>query len=276
MDGIEATRSIRALEGDYYQQVPIIALTANALIGMKEMFLSNGFNDYLSKPVEVSKLHDILAAWIPFEKQIQEDGIDQEEGVALKDNFSDNFYIEGINIQAGNARYQKKGFLNVLRSYSIHTPALLEKLRHCKNEDDYTITVHGLKGSSAGICADAVTKQAAALEQASRKRDERFIKLNNDSFIKDVEKLLERLREFLAVIAEQENEKPLSPQPDPDLLKVLAEASKRYKANIMDEALEKLEMYRYESGGELVQWLREQMDNLEYDAIQKRLEAELK
>jgi hypothetical protein len=44
----------------------------------------------------------------------------------------------------------------------------------------------------------------------------------------------------------------------------------------MEEILDKLEMYHYESGGELVQWLREQMDNLEYDAIRDRLESELK
>jgi exonuclease VII large subunit len=164
----------------------------------------------------------------------------------------------------------------VLRSYCIHTPALLEKLRYYKNEDEYIITVHGLKGSSAGICADVVTKQANALEQAARKKDMRFIERNNALFIKDVEKLLEKLREFLAAAAEQENEKTVSSQPDSVLLRELAEACKRYKANIMEEILEKLEMYRYESGGELVQWLREQMDNLEYDAIQKRLETELK
>jgi len=270
MDGIETTRAIRVLEGEYYRQVPIIALTANALIGMKEMFLANGFNDYLSKPIELSKLDNILAAWIPAEKQIKE--FDREE----KDNFSDSVFVEGINIQAGNARYQKKGYMEVLRSYCIHTPILLEKLRHSKNEDEYTITVHGLKGSSAGICADAVTKQADALERASRKKDMRYIELNNALFIKDVEKLLSRLREFLAAVTEQKNEKSVSSQPDPVLLQELAEASKRYKANIMEEILEKLEMYRYESGGELVQWLREQMDNLEYDIIQQRLETELK
>jgi signal transduction histidine kinase/CheY-like chemotaxis protein len=271
MDGIEATRTIRALEGEYYRQVPIIALTANALIGMKEMFLSNGFNDYLSKPIELLKLDDVLETWIPVEKQMPKTDIIEEEDI-----LADSFFVEGVNIRAGNARYQKKGYLEVLRSYCIHTPALLEKLRHYKNEDEYIVTVHGLKGSSAGICADAVTKQAAALEQAARKKDARFIELNNDLFIMDVEKLLEKLREFLATVTEQESEKTVSSRPDPVLLQELAEASKHYKANIMEEILDKLETYRYESGGELVQWLREQMDNLEYDAIQKRLEDELK
>jgi len=282
MDGIEATRNIRALEGDYYRNIPIIALTANALIGMKEMFLSNGFNDYLSKPVEISKLSDILAAWLPADKQVQKTETESDDTKAEQNLFSDNFFIEGINIQAGIARYQKKIYLEVLRSYCVHTPALLEKLHRLKNEnfsekimDEYIVTVHGLKGSSSGICADAAAKQAEALEQAARKRDMQFIEKHNDSFIKDVEILLEKLKEFLAAIVEQGNTKPIAPKPDAALLRELIDACKHYKANIMEDLLVKLEMYHYESGGELVQWLREQMDNLEYDAIQKRLKAEL-
>ncbi|MCL2269848.1 MAG: ATP-binding protein [Treponema sp.] len=281
MDGIEVTRHIRALEGDYYQQVPIIALTANALIGMKEMFLANGFNDYLSKPIEVFKLDEVLASWIPVEKQVRK--TDSDEPQADQNVFSDDYYIEGIDIQAGAARYQKKVFLDVLRSFCKHTPGLLDKLHHLKKEnfsekiiDEYMVTVHGIKGSSSGICADGVAIQAEALEQAARKRDMQFIETHNGPFINDAEELLEKLRKFLAAIAEAESVKPVSPKPDPAVLLELADACKHYKTNVMEEMLGKLEAYQYESGGDLVQWLREQMDDLEYDIIQKRLMAELK
>jgi PAS domain S-box-containing protein len=69
MDGIEATANIRALEGDYFKKVPIVALTANAISGMREMFLKNGFNDYLAKPVELAKLNEIMEKWIPKSKR---------------------------------------------------------------------------------------------------------------------------------------------------------------------------------------------------------------
>jgi signal transduction histidine kinase/CheY-like chemotaxis protein len=69
MDGIETTANIRALEGDYFKQVPIIALTANAILGMREMFLENGFNDYLAKPVELTRLNEIMERWIPKSKR---------------------------------------------------------------------------------------------------------------------------------------------------------------------------------------------------------------
>jgi len=65
MDGIEATKRIRK----DYPDLPIIALTANAVSGMKEMFISNGFNDFLSKPIDIIKMNAILAKWLPKEKQ---------------------------------------------------------------------------------------------------------------------------------------------------------------------------------------------------------------
>jgi CheY-like chemotaxis protein len=62
MDGMEATAAIRKWEGG--SDVPVIALTANALSGMREMFLENGFSDYLSKPIEIKKLDKLVAVWI--------------------------------------------------------------------------------------------------------------------------------------------------------------------------------------------------------------------
>jgi signal transduction histidine kinase/CheY-like chemotaxis protein len=71
MDGIEATARIRALEGEYFSRVPIIALTANAIAGMREMFLDKGFNDYLAKPIEISRLNELIERWIPREKRLK-------------------------------------------------------------------------------------------------------------------------------------------------------------------------------------------------------------
>jgi PAS domain S-box-containing protein len=71
MDGIETTQHIRAMgdEDPYCKNVPIIALTADAVSGVKEMFLENGLNDFLSKPIDTIKLNSVLQKWIPKEKQ---------------------------------------------------------------------------------------------------------------------------------------------------------------------------------------------------------------
>jgi signal transduction histidine kinase/CheY-like chemotaxis protein len=64
MDGIETTYIIRSeIPDDYARNVPIIALTANALVGNEEMFLSNGFSGYISKPIDLVQLDGILAKW---------------------------------------------------------------------------------------------------------------------------------------------------------------------------------------------------------------------
>ncbi|MDR2575026.1 MAG: response regulator [Treponema sp.] len=82
MDGVETTHRIRALgdEEPYYKNVPIIALTADAVSGIKEMFLQNGFNDFLSKPIDTIKLDSILEKWIPREKQHGSVIIGRKEG----------------------------------------------------------------------------------------------------------------------------------------------------------------------------------------------------
>jgi CheY-like chemotaxis protein len=70
LDGIETTRAIRAL-GGRFENLPVVALTANAISGMMEMFLANGFNDFLSKPIERPKLTDILERWIPPDRRLE-------------------------------------------------------------------------------------------------------------------------------------------------------------------------------------------------------------
>jgi CheY-like chemotaxis protein len=71
MDGIETTQMIRSMgeEDAYYKEVPVVALTANAVSGTREMFLENGFNDFLSKPIDTVKLNAALERWIPRDKQ---------------------------------------------------------------------------------------------------------------------------------------------------------------------------------------------------------------
>ena len=65
MDGIETLKALRKDEGNYNKDIPIIALTANAVAGSQEYYLENGFDDYLSKPVDVVKLEQTLVKYLP-------------------------------------------------------------------------------------------------------------------------------------------------------------------------------------------------------------------
>jgi PAS domain S-box-containing protein len=290
MDGIEAVRIIRGeIDSEYARTVPIIALTANALAGNEEMFLSCGFNAFISKPIDIMQLDVALNTWVK-NKQNRETLLQaemaqtarEEENIPKEPGALDGFLLEGVDLSQGRERYNNDAaYIEVLRSYHKHTPAQLEKLRTLtKNPGqdgsislpEYTIAVHGLKGSSYGICADAAGKDAAALESAARSGELEQVLTGNASFIERTEALLRDIGDLLEKTEAAKGAKQKVSAPDKELLDQLLDSVKRYKTSAMEEILAKLESHDYESGGDLVVWLREQMDNLEYDAIRERLE----
>jgi CheY-like chemotaxis protein len=292
MDGLEAVQIIRnEIDHDYARMVPIIALTANALAGNEEMFLSHGFNAYISKPIDIMQLDVALNTWVK-NKQNRETLLQAEmERAARGEDESpnvpsmlDGLLVDGIDLARGTERYNSEtAYLDILRSYYVHTPMLLEKLRNFTAPagggtgielSEYTVLVHGLKGSSYGVCADPVGKDAEELEKAARAGDLERVRTDNIPFVEKVELLLLDLGELLHKAAAGKGRKQKAAAPDRGLLEKLLDAVKRYKSSVMEEILAGLESCEYESGGELVTWLREQMDNLEYDAIKKRLEEE--
>jgi HPt (histidine-containing phosphotransfer) domain-containing protein len=247
------------------------------------MFLSCGFNGYISKPINIFQLDMVLNTWVR-NKQSQETldrvesqktaGAENHSSPVFPDNETDN--VEGIDIAAGRERYAADDiFLEIIRSYCTHTPALLEKIRRFSGEglDQYAITVHGLKGSSYSICANKAGDYAAALETAARAGDIETIKAKNGEFVKTVETLLSGLNKLLAKNGKGSVKKQRTGAPDRAVMSRLLEACKQYKPiEALENAVRELEKYDYDSGGELVSWLREQLDNLEYDAIRDRLE----
>jgi hypothetical protein len=156
-----------------------------------------------------------------------------------------------------------------------HTPELLSKMRRAANDDlnDYAMAVHGLKGASYGICAAMIGEEAEFLERAAREGDSRTIVVRGEAFIVSVERLLSELEELLAAAEGEKRERATTP--DPALLDELLEADRHFRSLAMDEILTKLERYEYESGGELVEWLRARFEELDYGAIQEKLEEVL-
>jgi CheY-like chemotaxis protein/nitrogen-specific signal transduction histidine kinase/HPt (histidine-containing phosphotransfer) domain-containing protein len=201
MDGIETTARIRSLgvNDPNYMKMPIIALTANAVYGTKEMFLENGFNDFLSKPINTVKLEAILAKWIPKEKQL----ISEEENVKVdmekKQEINNDIKIEGVDINKGIAMTGGR-VDNYLRTLSVFYNDGIEKIKEiktCMENGDlplYVTHVHALKSASASIGASGVSEIAKSLEIAGNNGDMPFIESNNDSFLKELEVLLDNIK----------------------------------------------------------------------------------
>ena len=284
MDGIETTRIIREEIGtEYARTVPIIALTANAIIGNEKMFLEKGFQAFISKPINVMHLDKVLDIWIR-SKQSGETLLQAEEKTVLLNtgteaqnslNVLKDVFLEGVDFTQAMELYNNEtAYLNMLRSYLLHTSIMLEKIRSPLQKDlhEYAVTVHGLKGSSYGICANAIGDEAGKLEITAREGDFDQVIARNGSFITMVESLLTELGELLQKISASAGKKQAAAFPDSMLLYRLLKAARLYQAATMEQIIRELESYEYATGGELVALLRKKMDNLEYNAICEQLE----
>jgi signal transduction histidine kinase/CheY-like chemotaxis protein len=208
MDGVEAARNIREKIGtEYARNIPIIALTANAIAGNERMFLENGFQDFISKPIDMAKLDSVLRRWIR-DKNLEKDLIKSDEGKAQVNNkvpvagttasVLENIAIEGIDASKALERFggDKEVLVDVLLSYAKNTRPLIDSLKkylESENLEDFAITIHGIKGSSYGICAEDAGKAAEALESASKAGDLAAVQGGYPAFEKMLESLLNDL-----------------------------------------------------------------------------------
>ncbi|MDR1690014.1 MAG: PAS domain-containing protein [Clostridiales bacterium] len=271
MDGIEAVRIIREEIGtDYAREVPIIALTANAIAGNEEMFLIKGFQDFISKPIDMGKLDTILRSWVRDKNlEVEFSSAEEEEGETA--SFFASLTIDGVDTVRALERFGAGGsvWTDVLRSYALHTPPLLSRLReHLAEENlaDYAIIVHGIKGSSYGIFAADAGRAAEKLEMASKNGFIDEIKSGHAAFEEQVRRLLGDIDEALKKI-DAAITKPTAEEPDTALLAQLREASDAFDMDRVDTIIEQLEAFRYEKGEKLIAWLREKVNGIEFEEI---------
>jgi CheY-like chemotaxis protein/HPt (histidine-containing phosphotransfer) domain-containing protein len=196
IDGLETTKRIREMGGDY-ETMPIIALTANAVRGVKEMLLANGFSDFISKPVDISMLHAMLTEWIPKGKQSKCQG-------ATADNTSEAapFEIEGIDVNSGIGRIGGKvnDYLRTLDLYRKDGEDKLSEIPRALEEKDirlFTTCVHALKSASAYIGAANLSEQARGLEAAGNRMDMEYIENHAGIFLRGLKKILESISEVV-------------------------------------------------------------------------------
>jgi len=252
MDGIEATTAIRSLEGEYFRTVPIIALTANAVVGMREMFIKNGFNDFLSKPIDVSKLDEILNKWIPKEKK--ELGMRNEELENKEANssslipHSSLFSIPGVDVQKGISMTggTQAAYIQVLSLFRKDAEDRLPLLRKAPTADAVPVlvtNVHALKSASASIGAQGISNQAAELEAAGKAGNVAFIHEYLPAFTRTLGELAENIHAALRL---NENAVPHPESPiarsslsvdHTSLFNELAEALKKQDASEIDRII---------------------------------------
>lgn len=172
MDGVETTRVIRRLLGNN-GQVPIIALTANAVEGTAEMFISEGMNDMVAKPIEMRVIVSKLQKWLPPEKieKLRKKGqmprTVHKEGAT---QMATDIAIDGLDVQkAMGFLGNEELFWSVLKEYYRVIDkkcALIQEYEQKEMWREYTVEVHALKSASRQIGATDLAHTAEQMEAA--------------------------------------------------------------------------------------------------------------
>ena len=280
MDGIEATHLIRGIGTVYARDIPVIALTANAITGNEEMFINSGFQAFISKPIEISRLDSVIRQWVrdkSHEKLIIESGEtmqNSDAGADIAGVIRNIKEIDGLEILEGMERFGGDGatYLSVLRSFTVNTPPVIETLKKVTRDDlaDYAITVHGIKGTSRGIYAVKISEMADALEKAAKAGDFYFVSESNPALIDAVERLVTDLDGIIGMM-DTENPKPKKGKPGKDVLARLLDACKNYDMDGADAAITELDRYEYTEDRGLAVWLHENAENTNFTEITEKL-----
>ena len=258
MDGIEATTIIRNLEqelsdaGVSHKETTIVALTANAVSGMRELFIEKGFSDFLAKPIDVSKLDEILAEWIPKEKRERVKGdvlwngepSESPKGTSLP-------VISGIDVakgivNTGGTLANYKQILSLFRRDARDRLPLLQTMPTTETLPVFVTQVHALKSASQSLGAEEISAEAARLEKAGSTGDLAFFLENIGPFAERLAQMLGNIDAALGspgIWGDTPRHKGMKTAKDiPAYLRELAEALKSQDASETDRLIDELDL----------------------------------
>lgn len=229
MDGVETLQRIRQKHGNYFKKVPVVAVTANAVGGMREVFFNHGFQDFIAKPIEVSVLERVLRRILPQEKIIlvQESVIDEKDRTRTKEITIENSQqvmkkTDGLLQVEGEVMHRYtdlpsdsfneeiglkycgglEGYIQILQLIGKNGLAERNKIQKFYKEKDwknYTTLVHAVKSTMLSIGVENLSGMAKELELAGKRDDEEYILEHHDSMMLEYARILTLINESKTV-----------------------------------------------------------------------------
>lgn len=212
MDGVEAFHRLRADKEGINYRTPVIILTAHAVAGMKQQYLDEGFNGFLSKPVQGPLLEETLRQYLPeelvtlSEQQQTDDAEEQEHRQVLQRAVEE---LQLPDMDTDDALQYSSGtvedVLDNIKGYLTDSTANRERIKkefEAENWNDFKIHVHALKSTSRIVGAIHMAYLAEQMEKAAGSENLTYIMKNYDELICEHEQLcvsLEQLLEHPAV-----------------------------------------------------------------------------
>lgn len=203
MDGVETLRRIRELKTNRSKDAVIIILTANAVSGAREMFLEEGFADYLSKPIIAVKLEKMIQKYLPAELLLrndlgQKEEIPVESGDYVKGAQSDDSLVDW---KKGKALcMENEEFYREMLQTFLDSPSAMELRRYYEESDfeNYRIKIHAIKTNLANIGAVIVSDMAKQLELALKNENNvSYVRENHEEFMAVYERVVSEVKAYI-------------------------------------------------------------------------------
>ena len=199
MDGIETLKRSKTMKNNLCKDSVIIALTANAITGVREMFIEEGFDDYLSKPVIAERLEEMIQRYLPEEIVIktareQLDKETEKPGSIIENNILD--WEEGKNFCKGDEEFYKEMLQAFLDS---HYDIELQDFYKASDFENYFIKIHSIKTNLKNIGAVEASKLALELELSFKENNDiQYVIQNHNRFILVYKEVEKAAREYLS------------------------------------------------------------------------------
>lgn len=199
MDGIECLHELRSMDTPN-NDTPVIILTANAISGMREMYMEEGFDDYLSKPIEVKYLEDSIRKYAS--DWLVETVKDNKTESVIKENKAESSQISlqekypelNINLGLMYCMNDEDFYQEMIKEYAGGDKS--NNLKEClasENYSDFRTFVHAVKSTSLNIGAEHLSEKAKRLENAAKESDIQYIHSNFDEFLLEYESLIKKI-----------------------------------------------------------------------------------
>ena len=205
MDGIETTQKLRAMG----YNGAIVALTANAIVGNEEVFAQNGFDGFISKPIDAQQLNLVLNRFV-------------------RDQHPNDAKMYAPMTATLSETVTNPKLLRIFRGDAEKAVATLRETERNGDLKLFTTTAHAMKSALANVGEKEAAEAASALEEAGENNDSKFITANCKSFIKTLESLIERLRPDTPDVMDDDDDLAEDTAFLEEQLRIVGEACKEY------------------------------------------------
>lgn len=188
MDGMQVTRLIRSSLNSSTRDVPVIAMTAEAMEGTREKCIACGMNDYITKPVNTGQLKDILEQWLP--APMPPDG-----PASRAEKNTRSAQVAPVDLEWLEKRYGRKNIERIRDLFFTDASRLIGEIRLAirnRNAEKLLPAAHGLKGVCATFSANTLRQTCLAMETAGHKNNWAVCQ----SLLQDIDKELKELEDF--------------------------------------------------------------------------------